>query len=628
MFTVGETVTVGANGKRGKIVEVYKPIGTYIMFKVHLFGSGEVVTASKHELVKGMPDEDFDFLFDNEAFPGISNSFNSPAKTAHTPRSSSATQSTPIPRVSSVTTSTPRDASALMPDSASTPTATNKDSYPLETNKNPITNKATDIPPESFTTTTNCINPTRSTPQVSSSVPLDTSKSVGTVNKPSRFVDMDEGKLLQFVSDQENKNTLKKTLSHIKLLREFLVENKDHREIHDIPAAELDKHLSKFFVCVRQKNGAEYQPSYLRGILGSIERYLKRHRYGHSLISGYTFAATREALASKQKDLKKQGLGNRPKAADRIEDHEIDTFYEHKLLGNSTPESLINTLWLNNTMYFGMRGGGEEHRALCWGDVKLYYDSETKLEYLNYNERQTKTRTGIDINNIRDSPPRMYATPDNKARCPVETYKVYSDLRPECYSEDNHPFYLATVTNNDNPNKHARWFLRGAIGKHKLENIMKTMVKKCQLPGMESKRLTNTSVRKHLCQKLLENNVPDTQAVHITGHKNAQSLNNYRSLSNQQKQKMSAILSNRPMEPRTPQEHSVNVPQNCQKSMSPTCYTNNNNEMHNSMSLCTNPENTIRSIFSGSSIYGGTFNISIHNSSGNAKRPRVIYDSD
>ena len=33
-----------------------------------------------------------------------------------------------------------------------------------------------------------------------------------------------------------------------------------------------------------------------------------------------------------------------------------------------------------------------------WGDVELRYDSELNSRYLEYNERQTKTRNGIDIN--------------------------------------------------------------------------------------------------------------------------------------------------------------------------------------------------------------------------------------
>jgi hypothetical protein len=56
---------------------------------------------------------------------------------------------------------------------------------------------------------------------------------------------------------------------------------------------------------------------------------------------------------------------------------------------------------------------------------------------------------------------------------------------------------------------------------------MKSMVKEAGVE-IHGKRLTNTSVRKHLCQKLMDNNVPDNHAIHITGNKNPGSLNNYR----------------------------------------------------------------------------------------------------
>ena len=40
------------------------------------------------------------------------------------------------------------------------------------------------------------------------------------------------------------------------------------------------------------------------------------------------------------------------------------------LLGTRNPEVLLNTLWLNSTMHFGLRGS-KEHRDMCWGDVNL-----------------------------------------------------------------------------------------------------------------------------------------------------------------------------------------------------------------------------------------------------------------
>jgi len=45
------------------------------------------------------------------------------------------------------------------------------------------------------------------------------------------------------------------------------------------------------------------------------------------------------------------------------------------VLGVSSAESLVNTVWLNNTIHFGMRGC-QEHRDLCWGNVKLSKDAK------------------------------------------------------------------------------------------------------------------------------------------------------------------------------------------------------------------------------------------------------------
>ena len=67
-----------------------------------------------------------------------------------------------------------------------------------------------------------------------------------------------------------------------------------------------------------------------------------------------------------------------------------------------------------------------------WGDVRLGYDDEQNCEYIEYKERQTKTRTGTDFSNIRLQKPRMYATAT--ARCPIALYKAYSDKRPDGFS--------------------------------------------------------------------------------------------------------------------------------------------------------------------------------------------------
>lgn len=83
VFEIGELVTIG---KKGKIVNIVKPCGTYEMYKVQSLKSGEIITAAKHELIKVIPDDEYDFqnLFDNKMetdemdAPSVKHNKNSP----------------------------------------------------------------------------------------------------------------------------------------------------------------------------------------------------------------------------------------------------------------------------------------------------------------------------------------------------------------------------------------------------------------------------------------------------------------------------------------------------------------------------------------------------------------------
>ncbi|KAH3873354.1 hypothetical protein DPMN_036588 [Dreissena polymorpha] len=59
---------------------------------------------------------------------------------------------------------------------------------------------------------------------------------------------------------------------------------------------------------------------------------------------------------------------------------------------------------------------------------------------------------------------------------------------------------------------------------------------------LKHKRITNHSVRKFLVQKLRNANIPPTETIAITGHKNVQSITNYSNISVKQQQKCSNIL--------------------------------------------------------------------------------------
>ena len=82
--------------------------------------------------------------------------------------------------------------------------------------------------------------------------------------------------------------------------------------------------------------------------------------------------------------------------------------------------------------------------------------------------------------------------------------------------------------------------MAGPLGVNKINALMKTMAAKGGLKG----RYTNHSGRKTMMQELVQNNVPPTQIIQLSGHKNLQSVNNYSQVSVEQQQNMSRILSN------------------------------------------------------------------------------------
>ena len=61
-------------------------------------------------------------------------------------------------------------------------------------------------------------------------------------------------------------------------------------------------------------------------------------------------------------------------------------------MGISGADALINTVWLMNSIHFGLRGC-DEQRQVCWSDVKLLRDADG-TEYLEYCEppNQNKQR--------------------------------------------------------------------------------------------------------------------------------------------------------------------------------------------------------------------------------------------
>ena len=124
-----------------------------------------------------------------------------------------------------------------------------------------------------------------------------------------RFVSLDKP-IDKFIEDKKNKNTLSKTRRDVSLLTEFLNCKNESGRIEEIPPKELNEYISEFIVAVRRKDGEDFEPSSLRGLICSFNRHLKACKYPCSVIEDSQFEQARQALEARSKELKKDGKGN------------------------------------------------------------------------------------------------------------------------------------------------------------------------------------------------------------------------------------------------------------------------------------------------------------------------------
>ena len=294
---------------------------------------------------------------------------------------------------------------------------------------------------------------------------------------------------------------------------------------------------------MRKADGSTYEPETLTCFQRSIDRHLTKDLHkSYSIIRDIQFASSREKLKAARKMLKKEGKGNRTNASEPLENADIEKMWSVGVLGNSTPEILQNTVWFLLTLHMGMRGR-DEHYKLQYGDFSIQ-STEDNYRYIEFNERDTKTRTG-ETSAVRAFKPKMWSTPLDPDKCPVRIFEKYLQKRPSEMCEAGSPFYLAV---NYKASCDDLWYKRQRMGKDRIGSIMKRMACSAGVTGKK----TNHSARKTMVTALTNKNVPETQIIQLTGHKNLQSLNSYKKASMEQQKDMSHVLSSYSAPAKTP----------------------------------------------------------------------------
>ena len=209
----------------------------------------------------------------------------------------------------------------------------------------------------------------------------------------------------ELIAQQENKNTKKKTMYDPNIALKFLHEvRKEERELEKISPEELNVYLSEFIIAARTKKEEQYEPSSQRNFIKHWPLSYKVPIWEKAIHWSQIYQIERR-IESKAKRTEKTGQGNKPNATTALSEEEIDILFEKKVLGTSSPQALLNTVWLNNILHFGLRGCTEQQNVRC-GDVVLETDSQGRA-YV-HSERQTKSRQGNNSQNVRPVKLRMY----------------------------------------------------------------------------------------------------------------------------------------------------------------------------------------------------------------------------
>ena len=241
--------------------------------------------------------------------------------------------------------------------------------------------------------------------------------------------------------------------------------------------------LQRFFAEIKKQNGKDYQPGSLSNLQSGIDRYLREKRYQYSIIKDIEFSSSRAVLEGKARLLREKGMGKRPNKAASLTKAEEEILWECGQLGTESPSSLINTIWWQFSMHFGLRGR-QEHHIMKVEDFTWKLDEDGN-EFLTFAESFSKTRQNGLREVHRVAQPKMFA--NGSSRCPVMVYKTYLSKRPLSFRNSG-PMYLSI---NHKPTSNV-WFKNQRMGQNTIDTIMKRMVANSPLSATTTKKLSNS----------------------------------------------------------------------------------------------------------------------------------------
>ena len=251
------------------------------------------------------------------------------------------------------------------------------------------------------------------------------------------------------------------------------------------------------------------------------------------LFQDRAFADFRNTLDAEMKRLKQTGLGSQAKQAEPLTEAEEEILWEKGIIGDHSPQALLNAVFFLNSICFALRSG-QEHRQLRLKDCQIcVVQKHGEKAYLHYKEDCSKNNSGgLKSRKLKPKEVMHYENTDNRARCPVRLYKLYLSKCPQ--QSNGNGFYLKPL---QNPHGDI-WYSRVPLGHNTLDNMIKSMCKSAEITGYK----TNHSLRATAATCLYHAGVDEQLIMERTGHRSLDRVRSYKRTSAKQQEYLSDIL--------------------------------------------------------------------------------------
>ena len=299
-----------------------------------------------------------------------------------------------------------------------------------------------------------------------------------------------------------------------------------------IKPCELNSWLSCFVMEVGRRDGKAYPPNTLHQLCCGILRYVRETKPNLDIFKDPEFASFRRTLDAEMKRLKgTPGIRSVPKQAEPISAAEEEILWSKGLLGNHSPQCLVETMVFMAGMYFALRSG-EEHRQLRMSSIELI-EKPGAVPYLVYTKSASKNNPGgLKHRKVTTKQVTHFANTECPLRCFVQLYKQYCSHRPDNVKDD--AFYLSPMPNA----KGNIWYKRQAIGIHTLAGTVKRL---CELGGIAGYK-TNHSLRVTAATRLFRSGMDEQLIMERTGHRSTDGVRAYKRSSLEQQALVSHVV--------------------------------------------------------------------------------------